>query len=105
MSVSSRVYDVLTNFFSLINRNSGVTIEGEDITQTISFQTPVVGGSNNNGSRVPLHSVVVRFFFLNFELRPLYFECLFVFTPPPRANLSEKVKKLTKRVYITYDYY
>ena len=62
--IESHIYNVLTNFFSLINRNnnSGVTIEGEDITQTISFQTPVVGGSNNNNSRVPLHSVVVRFF-------------------------------------------
>lgn len=90
VSVSSRVYDVLTNFFSLINRNSGVTIEGEDITQTISFQTPVVGGSNNNGSRVPLHSVVVRFFFWILNSRPLYFECLFVFTPPPPPIFQKK---------------
>lgn len=35
---------------------NGVSIEGEDITQTIAFQTP--GGANKNGSRVPLHSVV-----------------------------------------------
>jgi hypothetical protein len=96
--VSSRVYVVLTNFFSLINRNSGVTIEGEDITQTISFQTPVVGGSNNNGSRVPLHSVVVRFFF-EFELRPLYFECLFVFTPPQSFRKSEETDK-TRLYYV-----
>ena len=50
------------------NRNiNGVSIEGEDITQTIAFQTP--GGANKNGSRVPLHSVVVRdfSFLLNFE--------------------------------------
>ena len=48
------------------NRNiNGVSIEGEDITQTIAFQTP--GGANNNGSRVPLHSVVVRDFSFLFE--------------------------------------
>ena len=45
--------------------NNGVSIEGEDITQTIAFQTP--GGANNNGSRVPLHSVVVRDFSFLFE--------------------------------------
>lgn len=91
VSVSSRVYDVLTNFFSLINRNNnngGVTIEGEDITQTISFQTPVVGGSNNNSSRVPLHSVVVRFFFF-FEFwtpPPLFWVSL----PLPRQSQKKK---------------
>ena len=49
------------------NRNiNGVSIEGEeDITQTIAFQTP--GGANKNGSRVPLHSVVVRDFSFLFE--------------------------------------
>ena len=48
------------------NRNiNGVSIEGEDITQTIAFQTP--GGGHNNGSRVPLHSVVVRDFSFLFE--------------------------------------
>jgi len=95
----SHMYNVLTNFFSLINRNnnSGVTIEGEDITQTISFQTPVVGGSNNNSARVPLHSVVVRFFwkFLNSILPPLFWVSFCLFTPPPPS--SEKLKKLTKR--------
>ena len=35
------------------NGNTGVSIEGEDLTQTIAFQTP-------GGPRVPLHSVVVR---------------------------------------------
>jgi len=44
---------------------NGVSIEGEDITQTIAFQTP--GGGHNNGSRVPLHSVVVRDFSFLFE--------------------------------------
>jgi len=99
VSVSSRVHDVLTNFFSLINRNSGVTIEGEDITQTISFQTPVVGGSNNNGSRVPLHSVVVRFFFLNFELLPPLFWVSFVFTPPPRQSFRKSEETDKTRLY------
>ena len=48
------------------NRNiNGVSIEGEDITQTIAFQTP--GGATKNGSRVPLHSVVVRDFSFLFE--------------------------------------
>lgn len=54
------------------NRNiNGVSIEGEDITQTIAFQTP--GGANKNGSRVPLHSVVVRDFSFLFEFWTKFF--------------------------------
>ena len=58
------------------NRNiNGVSIEGEDITQTLAFQTP--GGGHNNGSRVPLHSVVVRdfsFWILN-QNSPFFLFC------------------------------
>ena len=60
------------------NGNTGVSIEGEDLTQTIAFQTP-------GGPRVPLHSVVVRSSSMNF---------FFAFTsdfsnfepPPPFVN-------------------
>lgn len=65
------------------NRNiNGVSIEGEDITQTIAFQTP--GGGHNNGSRVPLHSVVVRDFSFLFEfwtkISPFFLFCPLLFT-------------------------
>ena len=64
------------------NRNiNGVSIEGEDITQTIAFQTP--GGANKNGSRVPLHSVVVRDFSFLFEfwtkISPFFLFCPLLF--------------------------
>ena len=68
------------------NRNmNGVSIEGEDITQTIAFQTP--GGANNNGSRVPLHSVVVRdFSFLNFEPKFPPFFCSVPFSSQQKTD-------------------
>ena len=68
------------------NGNTGVSIEGEDLTQTIAFQTP-------GGPRVPLHSVVVRsssklnFFFAftsdfsNFEPPPPFVNTLVVSIP------------------------
>jgi len=77
------------------NRNmNGVSIEGEDITQTIAFQTP--GGANNNGSRVPLHSVVVRdFSFLNFEPK---FPPFFVLSPSlHNFSSQQKTDWLTAR--------